>query len=174
MLNRTDIRIETPRLVLRTMQASDLDALLLIFTDPKVMASFGVDPFTREQMQAWLQRNLDHQAEYGYGLFSIIDRDSGLLIGDCGLEQMEVDSVQAAELGYDLRSDYWNQGIATEAAAAVRDYAFNVLQLPLLISLIRVGNAASRRVAEKTGMTLAAEIRLHDIPYWRYAMQRPK
>ena len=174
MLNPTQIRLETPRLVLRTMQPSDLDALLLIFTDPRVMASFGVDLFTREQMEAWLRRNLDHQAEFGYGLLSIIHRADGLLVGDCGLEQMEVDGVRAAELGYDLRSDYWNQGLATEAAAAVRDYAFNVLQLPLLISLIRVGNVASKRVAEKTGMALAAEIRLHGIQYWRYAMQRPK
>src|SRR5512143_4073709 len=136
MLNRTDTRIETPRLVLRTMRPSDIDALLLIFTDPKVMASFGVELFSREQMEGWLQRNFDHQAEFGYGLFSIIHKASGLLIGDCGLEQMEVQGVRAAELGYDLRSDYWNQGLATEAAAAVRDYAFNVLQLPQLISLI--------------------------------------
>lgn len=174
MVNRTDLRIETPRLVLRSMRPSDIDALLIIFTDPRVMASFGGDLFTREQMEGWLQRNLDHQAEFGYGLFSIIHKATGLLIGDCGLEQMDVDGVRAAELGYDVRSDYWNQGIATEAAAAVRDHAFNVLQLPILISLIRVGNLASKRVAEKTGMALAAEIRLHDIQYWRYGMQRPK
>ncbi len=174
MLNRINNRIETPRLVLRSMQPSDIDALLLIFTDPKVMASFGGELFTREQMERWLQRNLDHQAEFGYGLFSIIHKATGLLIGDCGLEQMEVEGVQAAELGYDIRSDYWNQGIATEAAAAVRDYAFNMLQLPRLISLIRVGNLASKRVAEKTGMALHAEISLHGIRYWRYAMHRPK
>lgn len=174
MLNRADTRIETSRLVLRSMQPSDIDALLLIFTDAKVMASFGDELFTREQMERWLQRNLDHQAEFGYGLFSIIHKATGLLIGDCGLEQMELDGVRAAELGYDIRSDYWNQGIATEAAAAVRDYAFGVLKLPRLISLIRVGNIASKRVAEKTGMELDADMVLHGIHYWRYAMQRPK
>ncbi len=174
MLDRTEIRIETPRLLLRTMQPSDIDALLLIFTDPKVMASFGGELFTREQMEGWLQRNIKHQAEFGYGLFSIIDKRTGLLIGDCGLEQMEVEGVQAAELGYDLRSDYWNQGLATEAAIAVRNYAFNVLQLAQLISLIRVGNVASRRVAEKVGMAPAAEITRYGIRYWQYAMQRPK
>jgi RimJ/RimL family protein N-acetyltransferase len=42
--------IETPRLALRPMQATDIDALLLIFTNPKVMASFGVESFAREQM----------------------------------------------------------------------------------------------------------------------------
>ncbi len=174
MLNRTDTRIETPRLVLRSMQPSDLDSLLLIFTDPKVMASFGGELFTREQMGNWLQRNLDHQAKFGYGLFSIIHKATGLLIGDCGLEQMEVGGVRAVELGYDLRSDYWNQGIATEAAAAVRDYAFNVLPLSQLISLIRVGNMASKRVAEKTGLAPAAELNLHGICYWQYAMERPE
>lgn len=174
MLNRADTRIETPRLVLRTMQPLDIDALLLIFTDPKVMASFGAELFTRAQMERWVRRNLDHQAEFGYGLFSIIHKTTGLLIGDCGLEQMEVEGMRAAELGYDIRSDYWNQGIATEAAAAVRDYAFNVLRLPRLISLIRVGNLASKRVAEKTGMALDAEISLHGIRYWRYALDRSK
>ncbi len=174
MLNRTEVRIETPRLLLRTMQPSDMDALLLIFTDPRVMASFGGELFSRRQMQGWLQRNLDHQAAFGYGLFSIIYKSSGLPIGDCGLEQMDVDGVQAAELGYDLRSDYWNQGLATEAATAVRDYAFDVLQLPQLISMIRVGNVASRRVAEKVGKSLASEFTTYGIQYWRYALQRPK
>jgi ribosomal-protein-alanine N-acetyltransferase len=76
------------------------------------------------------------------------------------------------ELGYDFRSHYWNQGYATEAAAAVRDYAFQTLQIPRLISLIRVGNSASRRVAEKIGMQLAAEITRYDTAYWKYARDR--
>lgn len=149
ILHPLESTLETERLILRPMQATDINALHLIFTDPKVMASFGVEPFSREQMLAWLGRNLDHQNQYGYGLFSVILKESGELIGDCGLEQMEVGGVQAAELGYDFRSDYWNQGFATEAACAVRDYAFDILQLPQLISLIRVGNLASKRVAEK-------------------------
>jgi len=166
-------RLETERLILRPMLATDIDALYLIFTDPKVMASFGVDLFNREQMERWLQRNLDHQNQNGYGLFSVMLKESGELIGDCGLEQMEVEGLQAAELGYDFRSDYWNQGFATEAALAVRDYAFDVLQLPQLISLIRVGNLASKRVAEKVGMTLAEEFTRYGIQYWKYSIKRP-
>jgi RimJ/RimL family protein N-acetyltransferase len=54
------------------MRATDIDALHLIFTDPKVMAAFNHPLFTREQMQRWLQRNLDHQNEVGYGLFSVM------------------------------------------------------------------------------------------------------
>ena len=164
--------LETTRLMLRPMQAADIDDLLLIFTDPKVMAPFDSPPFDRQQMSDWLQRNLNHQEEFGYGLFSVILKSNGLLIGDCGLEVMGIDGTHAAELGYDFRSDYWNQGYATEAASAVRDYALNVLGLPHLISLIRVQNAASQRVSEKIGMERISEYTTHGIQYWKYGLYR--
>lgn len=169
MVDENSIQLETKRLLLRPMLRSDFDALHLIFTDPEVMASFGVEPFTREQMQRWLQRNLDHQDQFGYGLFSVMLKETGELIGDCGLEEME--SERAAELGYDFRSEFWNQGYATEAARAVRDYAFDALHLPRLISLIRVGNLPSKRVAEKVGMTLVEESTRFNIRYWKYALR---
>lgn len=169
MPNEKQSQLETERLILRPMTQTDFEALHLIFTDANVMAAFNHPLFTGEQMQRWLQRNLDHQNEFGYGLFSVILKETGELIGDCGLEQMEDQG--AAELGYDLRSDFWNRGYATEAAIAVRDYAFDVLCLPRLISLIRVGNLASKRVAEKVGMTLAEEFPRYGIRYWKYSLE---
>ena len=170
-----ELFIETPRLWLRTMRADDLDALLAIFTDPQVMDAFASPPFSREQVQGWLGRNLDHQAEFGYGLFSVLLKPTGELIGDCGLEQMQLDGHEAAEVGYDFRSDYWNQGYATEAASAVRDFAFTQLQIPTLISLIRVGNQRSKRVAEKIGMRFHSDYHA-EYPggsrhYWKYELQ---
>jgi RimJ/RimL family protein N-acetyltransferase len=85
---------------------------------------------------------------------------------------MEVDGCIVAELGYDFWSDYWNQGYATEAAQAVRDYAFVQLELPRLISLIRLGNLPSRRVAEKIGMHCTAEITRYGRRYWHYRLER--
>jgi RimJ/RimL family protein N-acetyltransferase len=152
------------------MRATDINDLHLIFTDPRVMASFGGEFLSREQMLRWLGRNLEHQNRFGYGLFSVILKESDKLIGDCGLEQMDLGGVQVAELGYDFHSDYWNQGFATEAASAVRDYAFDILRLSELISLIRVGNLASRRVAEKVGMTLLEEFTRSGIQYWKYGL----
>ena len=165
--------LATPRLRLRPMQPGDLDALLAIFGDPRVMAAFDEPPFDRAQMARWLQRNLDHQAAHGYGLFAVLLRPDGLLIGDCGLEIMEIAGTPTAELGYDFRADYWHQGYATEAAIAVRDYAFADLGLARLVSLIRVGNEASRHVAERVGMHLAQEIARYGRPYWVYALDRP-
>ena len=163
--------LETARLWLRPMTPDDTGALLAIFSDPKVMAAFGGELFDHGQMEQWEQRNLAHQEAYGYGLYSVILKRSGLLIGDCGLEQMELDGGPAAELGYDFRSDYWNQGYATEAAAAVRDYALYGLKLPRLVSLIRVGNRASQRVAEKIGMRCLASLTCYGHAYWEYGCE---
>lgn len=163
-------QIETPRLYLRLMHLSDIDDLLKIFGDPKVMASFNTDPFNFEQMENWVQRNLEHQNSHGYGLFSVILKSEGILIGDCGLEHMEVEGDLATELGYDFRSDYWNRGFATEAASSVRDYSFDVLNLDGLISIIRVGNEASKRVSEKIGMRFVNEFTNNGINYWKYAI----
>ena len=174
LLRPGEFCLETPRLVLRTMRADDLDALLTIFGDPRVMAAFSSSPFTRKQMQGWLQRNLEHQAEHGFGLFAIIIKSHGTLIGNCGLEMMEIDGATCAELGYDIRSDYWNRGIATEAATTVRDYAFQTLNLPRLISLIRVGNQASKRVAEKIGMHHSTDYAGDNRQYWRYELAQQR
>ncbi|MHB8645033.1 MAG: GNAT family N-acetyltransferase, partial [Thermomicrobiales bacterium] len=72
--------IETARLLLRPMREDDIDDLLAIFADPKVMAAFAVAPFDRARMERWVRRNLGHQAEYGYGRFSVILKANELLI----------------------------------------------------------------------------------------------
>ena len=161
--------IETASLILRPMQSSDIGGLLAIFGDPGVMASFGEPLFDQQQMERWLGRNLAHQGRHGYGLFSVFEKSDGRLIGDCGLTRMSIANTTEVELGYDFRSDRWGRGFATEAALAVRDQAFFHLGLPRLIALIRQGNSASQRVAEKIGMTLVENITRHDRPHWLYA-----
>jgi RimJ/RimL family protein N-acetyltransferase len=136
------------------------------------MAAFESEPFDRPQMERWVRRNLEHQDRYGYGLFTVVLKANGLVIGDCGLEHTDVSGEMESELGYDLSSDYWGQGLATEAAIAVRDYAFDMQKLTRLICMIRRGNDASRRVAEKVGMHLDAEVVRYPVRYWLYAMSR--
>jgi RimJ/RimL family protein N-acetyltransferase len=162
--------IETARLLLRPMRPEDVDELLHVFADPKVMACFGVAPFGRAEIERWVRRNLDHQARYGYGLFCLIHMEDRRLIGDCGLEHRTIAGAPEVELGYDLRSDYWNRGLATEAAAAVRDHALGTLALPRLVSLIRRANAASRRVAEKIGMRRERDLTEDAVDYALYAL----
>lgn len=85
---------------------------------------------------------------------------------------MKILAAPEVELGYDLERSSWGHGLATEAARAVRDHAFEVLDLPRLVSLIRVGNDRSRRVAEKVGMRPVARLDLFGRPYGLFAVER--
>jgi RimJ/RimL family protein N-acetyltransferase len=165
--------IETRRLILRTMREDDLHDLLQIFTDENVMAAFATPPFDETQMQSWMKPNMAHQQTHGFGLYSVIYKANGEMIGDCGLEMMEdANGEQVAELGYDFLSSYWGQGLATEAATAVKDYAFSELGMNRLISMIRQTNLASARVAEKVGMKQIEELERYGRRYWKYGISR--
>jgi [ribosomal protein S5]-alanine N-acetyltransferase len=160
--------LTTARLLLRPMVAADAADLMGVFGDPVVMRAFGRGPFTEAEMTRWVRRNLEHQDEHGYGLFTVVHRTSDRIIGDCGLERMQLDGVEEHELGYDLRSDHWGHGYATEAAQAVKTFALETLGVPRVVSLVRATNGASARVAERIGMTLERELGDADSRYALY------
>ena len=166
--------IETDRLILRLMNKSDIDDMLRIFTDKEVMKAFNLRSFSREQMKKWIDRNLDHQKEFGYGLFSVILKSNQELIGDCGLEHTEFKDKPCVEIGYDFLSRYWNQGYATEAAKAVKEYAIEELNIDskTLCSFIRKNSKASQCVAEKIGMQRIREYKASNISRYLYAFSK--
>ena len=161
--------IETERLILRPMTAADFDSIFRLFSDPKVMAAFDQRPLTIKQTQKWFDDNLLHQKKHGYSLFAAVLKQDHAIIGNCGLTHYEIEEKHELEIGYDLHSDYWGQGIATEAATAVRDYAFYSLKKPRLIGLARQTNLASQRVLEKIGMHREKELILREVSYYLFS-----
>lgn len=151
------------------MKAGDAGSLLGLFGDPGFMAAFDSPPFDKAQMDWWVERNLEHQSEYGYGLWIVELRHSGEVIGDCGLQNMHISGNAEVELGYDLRRDQWGRGLATEAATAALRYAFETQGLKRLVSLVRTSNAASARVAEKIGMRRERALTLDGVSYSLFA-----
>lgn len=156
---------------MRPMTNDDFAELLAIFGDTEVMRFYPA-PFGERQMRDWLDWNQRSYKNHGYGLWSLLLRATGELIGDCGLVNQEVDGVQEIEIGYHIRRDLWGRGLATEAALACRDYGFDILDRRCLISLIHPQNTASRRVAEKVGMTLQREALWKNKPTCIYAVER--
>ncbi len=152
--------IETKRLILRNLTPADLEPLLAVFADPQTM-QFYPQPFDRQMARAWIERNIQRYAQHGFGLWALVLKANGQLIGDCGLVIQDVDGMAAVEIGYHIRRDLWGQGFATEAAQTCWDYGFNYLEVDQLVSLIHPANLASRRVAEKIGMTLIKQIVWH-------------
>jgi ribosomal-protein-alanine N-acetyltransferase len=163
--------IETTRLRMRQMTNDDLPGLLSVFGDVEVMRFYPA-PFDQQRMQEWLDWNQRSYTNFGYGLWCLLLRATGEVIGDCGLVNQGVDGVEEIEIGYHVRRDLWGRGLATEAASACRDYGFDVLGRQRLVSLIDPQNVASRRVAEKVGMRLRREALWKNKPTCIYAVER--
>jgi RimJ/RimL family protein N-acetyltransferase len=153
------LSISTPRLLLRELKSADAPALFEVLGDPETMR-FYPRPYSREEVDEWIGRQIGRYA-MGAGLLGVVLRDSGTLIGDCGLVWQEVEGVEEPEIGYHVHREHQGRGYATEAARAVRDYAFGTLGCDHVISMIRPENLASRRVAEKNGLTVNRTI------FWR-------
>ncbi len=170
-LTKTAQITETPRLILREFSANDADALGTILSDPETMRFYPA-PLDRAGVEEWIARNLRHYAQDGHGLWAMVLKATGELIGDCGLTVQPVDDADEIEIGYHVRRDHWGQGFATEAARACRDYGFVRLPVDHIISLIRPENLPSRRVAEKNGMTIWKEVVRKNIPHLAYSIRR--
>lgn len=138
--------------MLRPLGMEDEEALAAVLCDAEAMRWYPA-PFTREQVREWIERQMGRYAS-GSGLLGMVEKQTGALIGDCGVVWQEIDGGAELEVGYHVNRAWWNRGLATEAARAVIDYAFRELGVDHIISMIRPENVSSRRVAEKSGLTV--------------------
>ncbi len=156
--------LETKRLILRKFTLDDAEALHRIYHEPDVFKYFSKEPPDSVEIErANMVRHLDHYERHGFGLWATILRESGELVGRCGLISQQVDGVAEVEIGYLLSPRVWGRGLASEAARSIRDFGFEVLGHSRLISIIHTQNIASKRVATAIGMTLSKQTQFHNI-----------
>ncbi len=161
--------IETERLIIRDMREEDIEDFFEIFSDPVAMKYFGI-VFDWPRMEAWVQSNLDHQKKHGFSLMTVILKENGEIIGDCGLETTDIDGRPIVGIGFDFKRKYWNRGYATEAALAVMNFGFKRFGFDSLSAWIDPDNAASLRVAEKIGMKPEKSVLRGGKPYALYSI----
>ncbi|MCR2815413.1 2-phospho-L-lactate guanylyltransferase [Microbacterium jiangjiandongii] len=139
----------TARLRLREMRPDDLDDMATLLGDPDVMRYYPA-PRTREQAAEWIARSMLRYRNDALGLWIVEDAE-GRFVGDCGLTWQPLGVRLVLEVGYHVTPPLQARGYAAEAAAACRDHARS-LGFTELRALVHPDNAASTRVAQKTGM----------------------
>jgi [ribosomal protein S5]-alanine N-acetyltransferase len=150
--------LETDRLLLRELTLGDVDSALEIFSDPIAMAYSRLK--NREEVKERVQLNLNSYAENGFGLWACLLKNTGQFLGMCGIIYHEdIDGVCEREISYHFLREFWGQGFAAEAARASKNYAFQNCDLSRLISIIDPDHHASRRVAERVGMSMEKEVK---------------
>jgi RimJ/RimL family protein N-acetyltransferase len=162
----------TSRLVLRRMMFEDLDFMATMLGDPEVM-KFYPRTYDRDGAGEWIGRMLKRYESDGFGLWLVLDRKANEPRGQVGVLRQEVEGRSLIEVGYMIHRPFWRQGIASEAALACRDWAFDTLNIEAVHSLIRPVNLPSQAVARKMGMQpLPQTVQFHAIEHQLFRVER--
>lgn len=151
------MRIETERLLLRSLKSSDIPGLVQIWTDADVTHYMG-GPRQQVQLLETFEAALHNPSPGPYKLWPVIEKVSSRLVGHCGLLAKEIEGEPEIELVYVFAKSAWGQGYATEIARALKAHAAAELGLSRLVALINPENQASERVALKAGFSFEKEV----------------
>ena len=142
--------IETERLFLRKMKESDFDALYKVLADSGIMQHYPYT-FDENRVRNWIQRNIERYRIFGFGLWAVCLKETGEMIGDCGLTLQLIDGQIKPEIGYHIRADKQRNGYAKEAAIAVRDWTFHNTPFNMIYSYMKDTNEPSAKTALSYG-----------------------
>ncbi len=150
--------LRTERLLLRQWRDDDRDPWAALNADPEVMRHFP-STLSREQSDDFVDRHRGLLDARGWGLWAVEVPDVAPFIGFVGLNEpgFEAEFTPCVEVGWRLAREHWGKGYATEGARAALAHAFDELALDEVLSFTVVGNAGSRAVMEKIGMTFDRE-----------------
>lgn len=154
--------LETERLALREFHLDDAEFILELLNEAAFLRFIG-DKGVRTLADArdyLLKGPMESYRRFGFGLYLATLRADGTPIGMCGL--VKRDGLADVDVGFALRSRYWSQGYAVEAAAAVLDYAKRRLNLGRIVAIANPDNRASIAVLEKIGLKFERLVRLSD------------
>ncbi len=173
---------ESERVFLRPYTQADFAALHKIVSDKQTMYAWG-QGFSKKQSQEWLDKQLTHYKKYGFGIWAIIEKQSGAIIGNAGLNYEQIcleplenkaqktkgESKKIVEIGYLLHRDFLGQGYGSEVARMCVKYGFETLGLEEVYCLIKEDNLSSIKVAQKLGamcVGINSKISTHKEQVW--------
>lgn len=165
-LDEVPLPLETERLRIRVLEPADLLELhRLISSDPEVQRYRHMPvSATLDDSRAFFDRLVEHQRRRGFSLWAVVDRDTGRVLGQCGVVQFR----GPVEIAYSFGREHWGKGYASEAAAACLAFATDELGLSPIVAFMDPRNLGSKRVAEKLGMRADGRETHGGVEYLRY------
>jgi ribosomal-protein-alanine N-acetyltransferase len=143
--------LETERLIIRQFTFDDLEALIDLRSDEDVIRYIGKRKLQNpEAIAKRLGFYIDCYAKYGYGMCALVWKETGEMIGWCGLQPLE--ETGETEVGYGMSKKFWGRGIGYECARAWLEYAFTKTAARRIVAVAAPENKGSRRIMEKCGM----------------------
>jgi RimJ/RimL family protein N-acetyltransferase len=165
---------ETKRLRFRKIEESDAAIWEGFFINNSSEEYLGLDltMSIKDQSADWIKIQLQRYKDKRYGLYALIEIETGNYIGQCGLLAQKIENNNEIEIGYHLIPKYWGRGFGTEAAQGCRNFAFENNICDSLISIIDIRNNASQNVATKNGMKNTKQLRLYDLDVYLFRIKR--
>lgn len=142
--------IETERLLLREMTYDNFHALYQVLADSDIMQYYPYQ-FDKNRVRNWIERNIERYRILGFGLWAVCLKETGEMIGDCGLTMQLINGQIKPEIGYHIRADKQKNGFAKEAAIAVRDWTFTNTPFNIVYSYMMHTNEPSYKTAISYG-----------------------
>ena len=159
--------IETKRCIVRETTKGDLDRLYEIYADPEITRYMDDLYRTKEEEAAYLREYQDRiYAFYGFGVWSIIEKQSGKMIGRAGISMRQ--DYEEPELGFCIDHDFWHQGYAYEVCSAILRFMGETYEISVMQALVQKENTASVRLLERLGFSREGQVWLGDVRYERY------
>ena len=147
---------ETPRLLVRQLETSDIDAMFAIFGNPTVTKWMDDgSPLTRELCEKWISVSQHNYETKGFGASAVLEKETGHFIGCSGIVYA-IDR-QEPEIIYAFETRSWGKGFASELVPAMLRYGLEQCHLPYILATIDAENKASQRIVTKAGMQQIAE-----------------
>lgn len=144
------MKIETERLLLREMTKDDFNALYKVLADSDIMEHYPYT-FNNDRVRTWIDKNIERYYVFGFGLWAVCLKESGEMIGDCGLTMQLINGEIKPEIGYHIRRDQQRKGYAKESTIAVRNWAFNNTPFNVIFSYMKYTNQPSINTAISYG-----------------------
>ncbi|MDR3536751.1 MAG: GNAT family N-acetyltransferase [Acetobacteraceae bacterium] len=163
--------LRTRRLLLRAFRATDIEPFAAMEADPAVRQFRGGHTLDRTQAWTAMQLLLGQWPLRGYGVFALAAPQDGRFLGFAGV--LHPADWPEPEIAYSLDRPHWGQGLASEAAGAVRDWAFEQIGASTLASFIHSGNERSKRVAAGLGAVLDGSVTLRGMAVERWVWPAP-